>query len=135
MNTIEELKLLMMEIDDVRETDKTLKERKKALREREEEMYIRLQNEGLMKVAVEHPISGKTFTLFPNLNRRFYLQAEKKEEATAWLKETGFEDLFKETINSNTLTAAMKEFIEQDGEIPEELIGEIQTKRIGMRRS
>ena len=47
--------------------------------------------------------------------------AGRQEELNTWLKENGYPDLVKETVNANTLAAFIREQLEEEDELPEGL--------------
>lgn len=49
------------------------------------------------------------------------IKKENVEQALDWLRENGGEDIIKETVNHNTLSAFLKSEMEENKEIPEEL--------------
>lgn len=47
--------------------------------------------------------------------------AAEKYTLYSWLKENGYGDLVQETVHSNTLSSWVKEFINENGELPDDL--------------
>ena len=93
----------------------------------EEECYTKMCDVGVQSINIK----GKT--AYCRTDVFCSMAADHKEEAGAWLKEEGYADLFYETINSRTLSAVMKEFMKDGGELPTELITMKVKNRIGIR--
>lgn len=62
--------------------------------------------------------AGKLFVLNPEF--RASMSQEKLEKGLAWLREKGYGMLIKEGVNAQTLTAAVKEYVKEKGELPPE---------------
>lgn len=73
-------------------------------------------------------------TVYRRVDEFMSINSEHHDEAVEWLKATGFADLFKESINSRTMTSALKEYRNDGGEIPTDLIKIATRNRIGIRR-
>lgn len=61
---------------------------------------------------------GKNFILNPEFHAS--MPAEKLPKGIEWLKANGYEPLIKEGVNGKTLTAAMRDWIKDKGELPPE---------------
>ena len=116
-----DLKTAIAEMD---RNTKLMKDKAMAL---EEECYTKMCDVGVQSINIK----GKT--AYCRTDVFCSMAADHKEEAGAWLKEEGYADLFYETINSRTLSAAMKEFMKDGGELPTELITMKVKNRIGIR--
>lgn len=62
--------------------------------------------------------AGKHFILMPEF--RANMSQEQQEKGLAWLREKGYGGLIKEGINASTLSAAIKEYVTDKGELPPE---------------
>ena len=116
-----DLKTAIAEMD---RNAKLMKDKALAL---EEECYTKMCDVGVQSINIK----GKT--AYCRTDVFCSMAADHKEEAGAWLKAEGYQDLFYETINSRTLSAAMKEFMKDGGELPTELITMKVKNRIGIR--
>lgn len=70
--------------------------------------------------------SGRQFILNPEFHAS--MPQNKQEKGMAWLREKGYDMLIKEGVNAQTLTGAMKEYIQEKGELPPE---DVMTLHIG----
>lgn len=95
------------------ELDKQLKETNKLKEELEQQLIEMMMLDDVDKFVY----AGKTF--FPSVRLWASLKAETKEEAIEWLKSSGFADLVKEQVNTQSLSSLVKELKEND-EMPEE---------------
>lgn len=125
---------ILRDINDLDSTikglDKMIKAKKTELSNLMEEAYDLMSEESLQALNLE----GKNF--YRNLATYISVNKEEEDEATQWLKTEGFGPLFKETINSRTLSSSLKEKMEAEGEvIPTNLFNIKTTKRIGMRKA
>ena len=62
--------------------------------------------------------------------------AGRREDLQQWLKDNGYGDLVKETVNANTLSAFVRELLEE-GELPEDLSEAVNVHervKVNMRR-
>ncbi len=55
------------------------------------------------------------------MSTRVFASPTEKDTLYRWLKENGYGDLVQETVNSNTLSSWVKEFINENGELPDDL--------------
>lgn len=55
------------------------------------------------------------------MSTRVFASPSDKDNLFSWLKENGYGDLVQETVNSNTLSSWVKEFINENGELPNDL--------------
>lgn len=112
--------------DDIAMLDADLKAKKGDYAELEGTVFAMMENEDVQKVSVR----GRT--LYRKIDT--YASIADKEAGFAWLNANDFGDLFQTTVNSRTLSAAMKEFMAEGGEIDDSITITIK-RRIGMRRS
>jgi len=120
-----------------------LKGQKKQLQEAEKQVNAELEKteQELADLMVQEETQN-----FTRAGQLFYLQtktmaspiAERKQEVYAWLKEHGYGDLVYETVNSNSFSAFVKELMEEEGELPEdlaELVNIHEKTTVGMRKA
>lgn len=134
----------MDNIFDLADKLKELKQKAKELKDEEKRISEETEKveQEMAAAMVEEEIQNfsRGCTLF-YLNTKTYASAnpEKKQELFTALKEQGYGDLVYETVNSNSLSAFVKEQIEQnEGEMPEWLDGLVNTfdkTTIGMRKA
>ena len=114
----------------IKDVENKIKMRKAALAIMEEKLYALLEDEGI------ESFSTNGFTYFTRIDT--YASVDKAQEgvAFAWIKEAGYEYLIKATVNAQSLTVAVKEYIEENEEIPGETEGiKIRTvNRVGVRK-
>lgn len=69
-------------------------------------------------------------------NRTFFsIPQEKQSEGYKWLKEHGYGMLVKDSVNAQTLSAAMNEYVDEKGEYPpEEAMTKYSKKYISIRK-
>ena len=113
----------------VTDLDKTLKEAKSNFNALEEKAFIMMEQEGIQNLNIK----GKL--MYRNVQTWASVRGEKKEDAYDWLKTSGFEDLFYETLNSRTLTSVIRDFIKEGGEVPVNLINLKVVNKIGIRKA
>ena len=76
----------------------------------------------------------------------FYLKTEtyasavsdRKPELIEWLKANGLGDIVQETVHSRTLSAAVKELLEDEDELPgelAELVNVFEKTTVGLRKA
>src|SRR5690606_16078792 len=79
-------------------------------------------------------------------DRLFYLRtetyvsakAERRPELLAWLKANGLADIVQETVHPRTLSAAVREILEQDDQLPDGLAGLVNVYEkvtVGLRKA
>ena len=112
--------------DEMAMMDAELKGKKSEYNELEEKVFTVMENEDVQKVSV------KGRTLYRKIDT--YASIVDKEAGYAWLKANDLGAIIKPTVNARTLTATMKEFMAEGGEIDESINITIK-RRIGMRRS
>src|SRR5690606_39421696 len=64
--------------------------------------------------------------------------ADRKPELIQWLKDHGLGDIVQETVHPRTLTATVKEMLEEADELPEglsELVNIFEKTTVGLRRA
>lgn len=120
-----------------------LKDRKKALDDELKAVNARIAEveEQLASKMVEEEIqsfqrSGKTFYV----TTKVFASAvpERKVELFAWLKDHGFGDMVTETVNANTLSAWVREQLEESESLPEgleELVNVYEKTSVGIRKA
>ena len=83
---------------------------------------------------------------FSRDGRLFYLKTETYVSPTAgarprlieWLKENGFGDIVQETVHHRTLSATVREMLDEDDELPdglEQLVNVFEKTTVGLRRA
>jgi len=92
----------------------------------EEKVFAAMENEDVQKLTV------KGRTLYRKIDT--YASINDKEAGYKWLRANDLGDIIKPTVNARTLTATMKEFIAEGGEVDDSVTITIK-RRIGMRRS
>jgi hypothetical protein len=112
--------------DDLAMKEAELKALKSEYYELEETVFAVMENADVQKVSV------KGRTLYRKIDT--YASITDKEAGYAWLKANDFGSIIKPAVNARTLTATMKEFMAEGGEIDESITITIK-RRIGMRRS
>jgi hypothetical protein len=112
--------------DEIAMMDAELKGKKSEYYELEEKVFTVMENEDVQKVSV------KGRTLYRKIDT--YASIVDKEAGYAWLRANDLGAIIKPTVNARTLTATMKEFMAEGGEIDESINITIK-RRIGMRRS
>jgi len=116
------LNRLNAEVDDYKRRIQTL----------EAKCFAQMESIGIQNVTIN--INGRARTAHTRVDVYMSMNPANKEQAEHWLKENGWADLFKETINSRTMTGALKEFQNEGGEIPTELINQKVVNRVGTPR-
>ena len=112
---------------DIAGLERKVKRKKDKALALEEECYTKMCDVGVQSINI------KSKTAYCRTDVFCSMAADHKEEAGVWLREEGYADLFYETINSRTLSAAMKDFMKDGGELPTELITMKVKNRIGIR--
>ncbi len=112
--------------DEIAMMEAELKMKKGEYYELEGTVFTVMENEDVQKVSV------KGRTLYRKVDT--YASIADKEAGYAWLKANDLGAIIKPTVNARTLTAAMKEFMAEGGEIDDSINITIK-RRIGMRRS
>lgn len=111
----EQLKVLNAEIE---ETDRKLAE---AMVNEELQNFVR--GDRLFYLRTETYVSAK---------------ADRRQELIAWLKQHGMGDLVQETVHPRTLSAAVKELLEDEDELPGDLAGLVNVYEkvtVGLRKA
>ena len=119
-----------------------LKDRKKALDNELKAVNARITEveEQLASKMVEEEIQS-----FQRSGRTFYVTTkvfanvvpDRKTELFTWLKENGFGDMVQETVNSQTLSAWVREQLADSDQLPEgldELINVYEKASVGVRK-
>lgn len=115
-----------------KQLDAELKDLNQKIAETEEELSARMIEEEIQNF--NH--AGKTFYI----QTKLYASpvAERKHELFAWLKANGFGDMVTESVNHNTLCAFIREQLEENNELPEdlaELVHVYEKTSVGMRKA
>ena len=126
---IPKLRRLLKHKEMITIADQNLKDLKADYAEAENEVFIMMELESIQSIN----ISNKT--MYRNVQVWMNIIKDKKEDTYEWLKTNGFDDLFYETVNSRTLTSVLREFLQEGGEIPENMINIKTTNKIGIRKS
>lgn len=80
--------------------------------------------------------NGQTFYL--NTTVRASAKADRKQDLFQWFKEHGLGDMVTETVNANTLSAWVREQLEESDELPEgleELVNVYEKTTVGIRKA
>ena len=129
---IDRLKSMVLMRDKLASLNTAVDALKAQILETETKCFSMMESLGVTSMAVN--VDGRKRTAFTKVDLYMSLNAENKEHAEKWLKVNGYSDLFKETINSRTMTTALKEFKNEGGEIPEDLINQKLVNRVSTRR-
>jgi len=117
-----------------------LNERKKALKAEledlqsvfnaeEEKLLLLMERDDVSSMSVDrHTIYSKE-TTFVSVNK------ECERRAHDWLKENGYDSLVRPTVNSRTLSAAYKEMLDLDIEMPTALFNINPKRSVGITKS
>ena len=121
---------------DLRERKEKLSEQLKALNAEIEEVDRQLSELMLAEEIQSFVRSGRMFYL----RTETYASAvsDRKAELIEWLKEHGLGDIVQETVHSRTLSATIKELMEESDELPDGLEGLInihEKTTVGLRRA
>lgn len=138
VGTIDDIFSLADRLQKLKEHKKRLEDETKSVNAEIEEVETQLA--GLM---VDQEMQN-----FTRNGRMFYLQtktyasavAERKQELYEWLKENGFGDLVVETVHPQSLSAFVKEQMDEadDGELPQELaelVNVYEKTSVGIRKA
>lgn len=114
------------------QAEEALKRLEQRIREAEQLMVAQMLEEEMPSFSR----GGKTFYLYT----RTYASpvAGRREELHRWLKEHGYESLVYETVNANSLSACIREMLEEANELPpdlKELVNVYEEHRIGIQKS
>jgi len=120
------------------------------LRERKEQLSELLKQVNAEIEEVDRQLSelmlAEEIQSFVRSGRMFYLKTEtyasavsdRKAELIEWLKANGLGDIVQETVHSRTLSATIKEIMEESDELPDGLEGLInihEKTTVGLRRA
>jgi hypothetical protein len=107
-----------------------LKQLKEDARKEEISLSETLSDSGLESIKVD----GSTF--FQRIDNYASVDSANSEAAFEFIREAGYEDIIKMTINARSLTSALKDIEEQTGKTPSEGDGiNVRTvNRVGIRR-
>lgn len=122
---------------------KELRDRKKSL---EDELKALNREIDETEQALVDAMLEEEMQNFVRAGQMFYLQTktyanavpERKQELFTWLKANGYGDLVQETVNANSLAAFVRELLEEEDELPEELrqlVNVYEKTTIGIRRA
>jgi len=112
--------------DEISMEEQAVKDKKAICLDLEAKIYDLMESQDIQKISV----GGRT--LYRKIDT--YASVKDVEKGYKWLKANDFGDLFKETINARTLTAAIKDFVEEGGVVDDSINITIK-RRIGMRKS
>ena len=123
------------ELSDLRERKKKMEEELKSINARIEFYEAELVKEMINEEVQNFTRGGQLFYL----STRTWASPvpERKAELYSWLKDHGFGDLVQETVNTQTLSAWVREQIEE-AELPEDLrqlVNVYEKQTIGIRRA
>nr|PZN59300.1 MAG: hypothetical protein DIU58_18110 [Sphaerobacter thermophilus] len=120
-----------------------LRDRKAELEELLKEVNAEIErtNQQLVEAMVAEELQS-----FVRGDKLFYLRtetyvspaAERKPELIEWLKANGLGDIVQETVHPRTLSAAVKEMLEEDDELPPdlaELVNVFEKTTVSLRRA
>lgn len=120
------------------------------LRERKEQLSEQLKAVNAEIEEVDRQLAelmlAEEIQNFVRSGRMFYLKTEtyasavsdRKAELIEWLKANGLGDIVQETVHPRTLSATVKEMLEEDDELPEELselVNIFEKTTVGLRRA
>ncbi len=113
------------------ELEEKLKALKSDFKSDEERVFAMMEANNMQSVNVDGFNVHQKIDTYARLNKDF------ENEAKDWIRAEGYENLIKETVNSRSLTSAIKERIEDDGidSIPTDLILISTVNRIGIRKA
>lgn len=114
----------------IKEAENKVEVRKGELAKQEATLFAML--EGLEMDS----FSSKGYTYFRKVDSYASVDAEETKAAFEWIKEAGFGEIIKLTVNARSLTSVLKEVFETTGEIPSESDGiKCRTvNRVGVRK-
>ena len=114
----------------IRDAENIIKKRKADLATTEEKLYALLEDQGITS------FSTGGFTYFARVDTYASVDPEIRDVAFAWIKRNGYDYLIKEAVNAQSLTTAVKEYIEENLETPGETDGiKIRAvNRVGIRK-
>uniref|UniRef100_A0A6M3K7Z0 Uncharacterized protein n=1 Tax=viral metagenome TaxID=1070528 RepID=A0A6M3K7Z0_9ZZZZ len=121
----------LAELDDAKKDfEAKLKIVKDQLTVVEDEAFKRMETESVQSIALEGVL------YFRKTTKKYAAKADVRDKANMWLKEHGFGDLFKETIDPRTLSSELTRAVEQEEIIiPEELFNNVILNQIGRRKA
>ena len=132
----QEIFVLADELAELKDRKKALDDELKAVNSRIAEVEEQLANKMVEEEIQSFQRSGKTFYV----TTKVFASAvpERKAELFAWLKEHGFGDMVTETVNANTLSAWVREQLEESETLPEdleELVNVYEKTTVGIRKA
>jgi len=132
----QEIFALADELSELRDRKKALDDELKAVNARITEVEEQLASKMVEEEIQSFQRSGKTFYV----TTKVFASAvpERKAELFAWLKEHGFGDMVTETVNANTLSAWVREQLEESESLPEgleELVNVYEKTTVGIRKA
>lgn len=133
---MEDMFTLADELAELKDRKKVLDDELKAINTRIAEVEEELANKMLTEEIQSFQRSGKTFYV----TTKVFASAvpERKAKLFAWLKENGFGDMVTETVNANTLSAWVREQLEESESLPEgleELVNVYEKTTVGIRKA
>ena len=128
-NVIDEVKRFIELDAEVKAADKDLTELKERRDAVEAAVYTMLLGLNMKSMNVD----GRN--IFRKEQEYMSINKDNLVDAEAWLKnDAALEYLFKEKIDSRSMTTALKEYREEGGEIPKEYINSFTKKKLGNRK-
>jgi len=132
----QEIFTLADELAELKDRKKALDDELKAVNARIAEVEEELSNRMLEEEIQSFQRSGKTFYV----TTKVFANAvpERKNDLFVWLKEHGFGDMITETVNANTLSAWVREQLEESESLPEgleELVNVYEKTSVGIRKA
>lgn len=121
---------------DLRERKEQLSEQLKAVNAELEEVDRQLAELMLAEEIQNFVRSGRMFYL--KTETYVSTAADRKPELIQWLKDHGLGDIVQETVHPRTLSAAVKEMLEEDDELPPdlaELVNVFEKTTVSLRRA
>lgn len=120
------LKELIDLYDDIKIQSDNLDETKSKFYSLEQECFSLMQQTGISNITID----GRN--MFMRIDR--FAQVMDKPRLHKWLRENGYADLLVENVNSQTLSAVMRELEDEGGDLPE-YIKLIRKNKIGVRKA
>lgn len=120
---------------ELKEKKETLEDDLKKLNAEIESVEEQLADQMITEENSSFTRKGKTFYLTEKLFVNSI--ADKRDDLHSWLKKNGFQDLVKETVHPSTLKGFVKEQLEENEELPEDIrdcISYFKKPGIGMRK-
>ena len=129
-NMVDMATIYGMEKRSIKSAEAKIKQRKQDLAIKEATLYALLEDAGISS------FSSGGYTFFQRVDMYASVDASKTEIAFKWLEGEDLEYLIKRTVNSRSLSSAVKTVIEETGDTPgeEEGINIKTVNRVGVRK-